>query len=462
MDVCMLQKPRLEPLFALAALMAALTPQATLALDGQFEIGTAAEHSSNVFRTSSDEQSDTLNSLLANASVNHSSAELGAKLQYSFEKRHYQDGSYDNENVTDGGANIDWRILDDRISLLVDHSISDSIISNSAPNTPSNRTQRSVLSAGPRFRFHVSQIDNVELTARHTDVNVDALESDSKRDEATLQWNRRLPQLRNVHFTTSYSNITFPDQENQDYKFTTAAIGFNSASAIGTFSAEVGANRADRDILDDVTGKSLNISWNSRTDRSPVHWSISYVSAITDSSLGLSGEAQTSLPSGGTGASSNLAVIDIVKRDELGLTVSAPISPIATTVILTASEEKEDYDQALNDDRTDRIGLTLLHPITPRADIYVYTDKVKQDFLDTDQDMKDTEVGIGGSYIIIKSLNLRWSAYRLKRDSSEDVLSFTDNVYRLEVAYGFGFGTSAETSTMAAKSSATARPSRGR
>jgi len=454
MDVCMFQKPRLKPLFIVTASFSAFASQAGLALDGNFEIGTAVEHSSNVLRVNDNEQSDTLTSLLANANLHHSGDALDAKLLYSFEKRHYQDGSYDDENVTEGTANIDWRVLDDRISLLVDHTISDSIVNSGQANTPDNRTQRSVLSAGPRFRLHLSQVDDVELTTRHTDVHVDTFdESDSKRDEASLRWNRRLPQLRNFYITTNYADVNFPDQENQDYKFTAAAIGFSSVAPLGTLLAEVGTNRADRDVGEDVTGESVNINWTSRNERSPMHWSIGYISAITDSSLGLTG--QSSLPSAGNGASSNLSVVDIIKRDEFSLNISTLLNPINTTVSLTASEEKQDYEQTPNDDRIDQTELRLQHPVTPRASVYIYANKTRQDFLDTDEDLADTEVGVGGSYLIVQSLNLHWSAYRLKRDHSIDALSFTDNVYRLELTYGFGFGASA-TKPGATSTSATA------
>jgi hypothetical protein len=411
------------------------------ALDGYVELGAATEHSSNVLRTQDDEQSDTLNSLIARTTVSHNGPTLNADIGYSLENQRYQDDSFDDENLTEGSANINWRVLDDRISLLADHSVTNATINSSAPNTPDNRTRRSILAAGPRFTLHPSPVDAVALTARKIDVNIDDVsESDSERDEASLLWSRRLPQLRTFHVSTSYADVSFDEQPLQDYKLTTAMLGFSSTSAIGTFNAEAGVNKVERDRLEDIDGDSFNINWASRADRSPITWSAGYASNTTDSSIGTGG-AQT-LPAAGSATDSNLGVVDIIKTQDLTLRIAASLDA-NIELALAGSLQKRDYDEALLDDHTKTARLSLQHRITPRADVEIYTDHVRQDFDDTDEDLEDLEFGIGGNYSITQPLNLNWQVYRLKRDHSIDTLSFTDNVYRLEITYRFGFGSAA-------------------
>lgn len=448
------QRPRCIRCLLALATMPWLAP-AAFALDTHIEIGAAAEHRSNAARVADNEESDTLQILLARLGLRHDGVSVTADVDYDIQHQRYADDTFDDENIANGSAAIDWRLWQDTLSLLVDHTVADTVTNSTRPDTPDNRTRRSVLAVGPRLTARLSPVDRLALTARKVDVSVDDQDeggasdiatdqNDSERDEASLQWTHQLAETRAVFVGVSYADVSFDNVPLQDYEYNAAFAGLMLESRLVSLALQAGVNKAKRkdSTQDDTDGKTLSATLGTRDTSAPFQASAYYVKAITDSSVGFVG--QTALPGDTPGEDENLDIVDIIEREQTGVTTLFYLGSRTTQLMLGASQQKQDYQQQPRDDEIRTVMAELRRQSTPRFSTRLFADRSKQKQLDLDTDFNDTRVGLGAEYNLTDAITLRGEAYRLKRDHSTAELSYDDDVVRLEVTYSFDHSTSTE------------------
>ena len=129
--------------------MSMSTARADLNLDA--EIG--AEHSDNVRRVATDEQSDTIGTARVTLTLEEMRPRLEARIAADVQYRHYFDDSYDSEVVGGLSGDVAWSILPERFIWIVQDNYGQIAADRAQPDTPDNREDINYFTTGPDLRL---------------------------------------------------------------------------------------------------------------------------------------------------------------------------------------------------------------------------------------------------------------------------------------------------------------------
>ena len=137
----------------LGASALALAPQAAHALRVDYTIDLTAERNDNLLLTPVDPISLTVLRPGIGFEVFHDSSTLQTRITGRGEYRHYGDSRFD--DVVDGtlSARVNWVAIPERLRFTVVDNLTLQPVNTLAPDTPGNRQQVNVLSAGPTLSF---------------------------------------------------------------------------------------------------------------------------------------------------------------------------------------------------------------------------------------------------------------------------------------------------------------------
>jgi hypothetical protein len=140
-------------LLLLGASVLMASPHTAYALRIDYVIDLAAEHSDNLLLTPTDPIALTVLRPGASFDLTHDSSTLQAHISGRAEYRHYGDNRF--SDTVDGAltGRVNWVAIPDRLSFNVVDSLALQPVDTLAPDTPGNRQQVNVLSAGPTLNF---------------------------------------------------------------------------------------------------------------------------------------------------------------------------------------------------------------------------------------------------------------------------------------------------------------------
>ncbi len=129
------------------------SPHAAYALRIDYILDVTAEHSDNLLLTPDDPVSLTVLRPGVSVDLTHESSTLQTQISGRAEYRYYGDSRFD--DTVDGAltARVNWVAIPERLSFSLLDSLALQPVNTLAPDTPGNRQQVNVLSAGPTLSF---------------------------------------------------------------------------------------------------------------------------------------------------------------------------------------------------------------------------------------------------------------------------------------------------------------------
>ena len=137
----------------LGASVLMVSPHTVYALRIDYIIDVTAEHSDNLLLTPDDPVSLTVLRPGVSVDLTHESSTLQTQISGRAEYRYYGDSRFD--DTVDGAltARVNWVAIPERLSFSLVDSLALQPVNTLAPDTPGNRQQVNVLSAGPTLSF---------------------------------------------------------------------------------------------------------------------------------------------------------------------------------------------------------------------------------------------------------------------------------------------------------------------
>ena len=148
-----MMRKRIHATVLIGASVLASSPQIAHALRIDYVIDLAAERNDNLLVTPTDPIALTILSPGIGFEVSHDSSTLQTRITGRAEYRRYGDDRFDDS--VDGAltARVNWVAIPERLSFSVIDSLSLQPVNTLVPDTPGNRQQVNVLSAGPTLSF---------------------------------------------------------------------------------------------------------------------------------------------------------------------------------------------------------------------------------------------------------------------------------------------------------------------
>lgn len=192
------------------AVLAAALPRPAHALRVDYAIDLIAEHNDNLLMTPTAPIATTALRPGIGFEVSHDTSVLQARVSGRAEYRRYGDRRFD--DVVDGtlGARLNWVAIPERLSFAIADSLTLQPVNTLAADTPGNRQQVNVLSAGPTLQFEWGDDWHGSAELRHIRSEAEITdEFNSSRTELGLRAVKRLSRTSRLAFNAHRQRVDF-------------------------------------------------------------------------------------------------------------------------------------------------------------------------------------------------------------------------------------------------------------
>ncbi len=204
---------------AALAVAAGAAPNAALALRVDYIVDLAIERNDNLLLTPADPIAITLLRPGLGFEIVHDTSVLQARVTGRTEYRRYGDDRFDDSVDATLVGRVNWVAIPERLSFSVVDNLTLQPVDTLAPDSPGNRQQVNVLSAGPTLSFEwgdgwrgVGELRHIRSEAEITD------EFNSERNEIALRAIRRLSPTSRLAFNAQHQRVDFErDTVARDY-----------------------------------------------------------------------------------------------------------------------------------------------------------------------------------------------------------------------------------------------------
>lgn len=204
---------------AALAVAAGAAPNAALALRVDYIVDLAIERNDNLLLTPTDPIAITLLRPGLGFEIVHDTSVLQARVTGRTEYRRYGDDRFDDSVDATLVGRVNWVAIPERLSFSVVDNLTLQPVDTLAPDSPGNRQQVNVLSAGPTLSFEwgdgwrgVGELRHIRSEAEITD------EFNSERNEIALRAIKRLSPTSRLAFNVQHQRVDFErDTVARDY-----------------------------------------------------------------------------------------------------------------------------------------------------------------------------------------------------------------------------------------------------
>lgn len=395
---------------------------------GAVEVDAAAqftsEYTSNTLRTESDEIGEWVFLPGVDLSVAEESPTLELDVDYSYIRRMYTKGYWQDENRLTGLATADWHAVGDRLGFLLSNVRTESTERALETATQDNRQIVSTTEAGGRLNFHPRRTDELQFEYVFRDVHTTRTQTDSYRHNFTGRYVLGLSENRQVRSSATYSDIEY-DGPFPEAEYTVVLVGYAQTSGALELELDFGYNwfnRIDRGKVSDPTF-SGSLSWQPTTNAT-----IALLGSkmLTDQGSGLR-SGDFAAEDTGVNATFEESIGRFTYAHRLG----------ANTVGLEGYWTRQVYadDVPLTNTRTGgRVDFT--RRLTRTTDLQLYADYSNRDFRDASDDQNEFLTGFRVEHRLGRSLNLNWGIRYEERDA-ETTESYKEWIGAIQVYWTF-------------------------
>lgn len=407
-------------------------------------VGYVGTYSSNILRTSEDEQWEWINRPLIGFDVDHRGKSLNAYGHATAEYFDFIQGTAENETYYDINAIAEWNIISDRFLWYIEDYASITPIIISDPLTPLNVEQRNILTTGPTFRTRLGTRNQFDWELRYGNFFYSISDIDNQRLYSNLGVSRQIDSTSSLRLGYEYTRTIFREEVYQDYNRQDIGLTYSRLGLSANMELSGGFSYLDAEETDEsIDGWFLTFGGSKRV--SPrTSMNILLGSRLSDSGLASFGSGvnevnpdvnvdQTDAFSGPIQAPTT----DIFRLSELRFELANRQNILTTTFNIGYTQA--DYE---TDDLQDnfRLGADLRfeHPIRSYSLFSVYLASSRQEFPNQGSDTLLNDDGILGASIswrFFRRLNLVFDVSRYVRRSNEPERGYTESVAEMRLVY---------------------------
>lgn len=198
---------------AAAFAIAALATQDAVAARLEYTLDLGVGRNDNLNFSPDDPREDTIYRPGVGFSLTEDSEKVHASVAGRVEYRHYADGTYDNGVDGEVSGRVDWHAIPNRLTFTVEDTLGLEAIDTLEADSPDNRQQVNVFSAGPNLAFRVGAAMDGEVELRYVDTEAEVTdEFNSSRIDLAVRTTRRLDAASNLAFNLRVQSVDFDNE----------------------------------------------------------------------------------------------------------------------------------------------------------------------------------------------------------------------------------------------------------
>lgn len=394
-----------------------------------------AGYSDNITRVGQDEVSESMASAGLVLDWQERRPRFSADVSVDGDYVHYLDDTYDDDIVGGLDGTLDFKLLPDRLSWVVQDSFGQESIDPFSPVTPDTRENVNYFTTGPTLEFLVGRaLTRVFATYSLTDFERTSF--DSERVLGGLSIGRRSASGDGLAFNAVTENVKFKNDFNDDYDRASAYLSYDRAGARTEISAEVGYTWLE---LEDGTKSddprfSLEVTRELSTSST---LELTLGTQLTDSSNALRsdlGGGGTGTPGAGSGVTSSAA-----PYENRYASLAWQFNRHRTSLSLGTDWSDDTYDQTPEFDR-ERLNFnaSIGRQISSRMSVSLQGNMSNEEFVTSGASVDTLELGAAMTWQLGPTLGLRFDFTRSDRQSSDGLGEYVENRAFLSLTYHSG------------------------
>lgn len=417
------------------------------------DAGIALEHSDNIRKANTNEESDTERIVTVGFGLNHEGDRIQSQIDYSISRSDYQQNTYGGETSVNGSALVNLELVENSLNWKIANQTNESQVNSRGEDTEDNRTNRNMFSTGPELIVPIGQVDRITAQALYQDISFDGEvdTSDNQRLNGSLEWGHFLAGEKQIYVGFAKDDVDFEERSNNDYKKDRYYIGFSSQEGYLTYDFSIGREKIKMNYGDNIDGnfRQISISYLKSEHR----FIFTHNNQLSDSTVGLSlydvfnnqGVDLGSAPIYDEFGQEiewgdiNFDLAQVVERTRNQFTY---ISPNYNGLQFYASlyKDEQDYKGRLEDEKSTGGDLTLSYKIVESTSLEASYRQQTTTFKDEPLLGKDKEKGfrIGLVHDITDSLSASaWFLHEEQKNSVNDTREYKENIVSVGIRYSF-------------------------
>lgn len=418
----------------LASLTALPCPAQSLRLD--YEVGASYTRSDNINLSEAAPDSETVLSPELRFTATQSGSRVQLQARGIMQYLAYGSGAYDDDFAGEFAGQINWVLLPDRISFVVEDVLARQAVNPAGGFTPDNQEQINVFVAGPSFFARFGNAMRGQLDLRYSDTYAEENQSfNGTRYNAALRLFRELGTLDWVSLNAEATKAEFDiDTGAPDYRRYDAYFGYRRELQQYTLEAALGYSRLETDGDDGHESSPLAraaLEWMP-APRSTLSAGANYGFGDTASDLIALGE-RPQVPIGA--GTYNVAAGPDVYR-ERRLEVGYRFEGERLGFEVRPYYERFDYVSGLSQDVEARgASAGVDYRLRPRTTLSLTGTRQSRELFDGTQDDDDSVLRLGLEHEFTRHWRGEVAVQRRERDSSIAGQSYEENLAMLSVTW---------------------------
>lgn len=372
-------------------------------------VNVALDYDDNIFRDSEIEIGDLKRTPSLDIDYEYDFTNINAVLGYSIRRVDYRDDSFSDRTDFIGEGNVNWSIVDNRLSWSFDHSRNRLSIDNQDPLTPENEDDRTVMRTGPTVKLISGARTNLSLNASYVE-SISDQSQDTEMTKVGLDFSQRITDTFLLGLFVQTSEIK-PEVKIQGYDNERVGFRLSRSSENLNLELEYGTNEVARQAGDENSSPyySAKLSWMTTNSEFTVRAN----RELTDSNLGLS--LNQNVGDGLNNGDGNLGNQDVIDRFHHELSYSLKFQKVRVSLGFTFDEQ--DF-QILTQDETSKTAIfSLGYDLSQRVNLTYDFTQEKNEF-SVGLDLKDELIGRDQSLTVRYRINDALSLQMVFREES--------------------------------------------
>jgi hypothetical protein len=422
----------------------------TRAMGGEIDAGAGYmwEHSNNVLRVPTNEQSESIHTLVAGLGYLETTPEFSGRALLQADYRNYQRDLLADETIYTADASGIWSIVPQRLSWTAEDAYRQVLLNITQPDVPTNRANSNVFSTGPDIIFPVGTVDTLALGARYANMYVSGTSLDNERYSTRASWRHLSSPTTELSLNHEATQVNYVDSNiNPNFRSDSLFFHFQTRPSQSQYLLDYGVTRSRRDGSDEVEGRLARLSWT-RQSTPEVTIGASYSEEFQDTGSALlstiTSAPDPSVPSvpSTTAPAPVATTTTIVAASDVAYTKRAEVfyneqqSNFGMNVV--GFRREIEYQVSLQD-RDERGGsLELSYRSSLATRWILFGNYQKTDYLDLDR--RDIDRTGGLRLVSAVTPNVRWGVEfsQVERFSSDPAARFVDDRILFFVYYTTG------------------------
>lgn len=403
------------------------------ALEIETGVGAGMEYTDNVHLASVDESEDAVTIGYVGATISETGGSVNADANASLRKQHYSKDSYPDKSYFDLGATVDWEMLKQRFSWLLQDYYSQVPVDTLDPNTPDNIQDSNIFTFGANVNFPVSTLQSIVLRPEYRNFYYETLSTDNQQYSLTVNWNYRLTRLTSIGLSASQRVIDYDEPGIAEVTYNSAYLVVSSKRVRSDISADLGMTRVDREDGQSTEAFSGNLSWE--------------LNLVRDSSLNLylstdlTDSGDTSLRAVVDPSTGNPVIIqvaaDVIRNKVMTVGYHRRDGTLASS--LTGELHELDYSVSPNDRKIRSLNASLDYPLTALLSSRFFAQYRSSDLIADNRTDNEYSASINLGYRLSRKLRSSIDIRYARAESTLNTRSYREFSAFVSLVYGYGY-----------------------